>query len=93
MSKLELVDVFRLRTGKTIEDSQLSINTVFEIISDALEVGAEVKIMNFGTFYSGDYKGRKVIHPLSDKDNPVYCEVEPHRIVKFRGSKTFRDRL
>lgn len=93
MTKPELVDEFRLRTGKTIEDSKLSVDTVFEIMTDALEVGAEVKIMNFGTFYTGEYKGRKVKHPESSKENPVYCEVSPHRVVRFKASGSFRDIL
>lgn len=93
MTKPELVDEFRLRTGKTMEDSKLSINTVFEIITDALEVGADVKIPNFGIFYTGEYKGRKVKHPESSVENPVYCEVSPHRVVKFRASGYFRDIL
>ena len=50
MNKDEMVNILSQRTGFMKKDSEVMLDAVFQIITEALAAGDKVQIANFGTF-------------------------------------------
>jgi len=65
------------------------VEYLFEIMSEELVQGKDVRILGFGTLRVKETKGRKIREPKSGK----IIEVKQKRTVQFRASKKLVARL
>ncbi len=80
MNKNEFVDVVKLKSGLTKKDCKLCLDTILDVIKDALKRGDSVTLSNFGKFRVSEIKSK-----------PMYSFVtKKTSIVKARRAPTFR---
>lgn len=80
MNKNEFVDVVKSKSGLSKKDCKLCLDTILEVITDALKHGDSVTLSNFGKFRVSEIKAK-----------PMYSFVtKKTRIVKARKAPSFR---
>ena len=80
--------VFR-EVGLSRNESAKLVETVLDLVSDALERGEPVKISSFGSF-AARMKGRRIgRNPKTGEEVPIL----PRRVVAFRASHVLKDRI
>ncbi len=67
--------------------SRKFINGLLNVIKDELVLGNEVKIDNFGRFYTIDLEEREGVNPSTGEK----ITIKAHRVVKFKPYKKFKD--
>jgi len=65
------------------------VEYLFEVMSEELVQGKDVRILGFGTLRARKTKGRKIKEPKGGK----IIEVKPKFVVQFRASKKLVARL
>ena len=78
-------DQIRLPKNKSTE----IVETLLEVIKKTLASGEDVMISNFGRFCVKEKKERKGRNPATGDD----LMLEPRRVVTFRCSGKFRERI
>ena len=63
MDKRELASIVSIRTGIGRRDIERILTTAFDVIRETMIDGAEVSMMNFGTFGMRKYKPQMFKHP------------------------------
>lgn len=87
MNKADLAGTLACRTGMTKVDSDIVVDTLFQIISEALTSSDKVRIDNFGTFevkYRAPRVGR---NPRAN----VPVEIPARRVPSFKAHKILKD--
>lgn len=67
MVKSDIIEAVRSRTGLAKKDAERAVNTLFDVVADALSLGERVDVSGFGCFVIRDTPSRKVRHPVSRK--------------------------
>lgn len=89
MNKGQLVDELAERTDFTKKDSKITLNTVMEIITEALTENDQVLFTGFGKFEPAPRKATEAINPQTGEKMSVPSKVVP----KFRPGKNLRERV
>ena len=89
MNRADLVDGIALRTGFTKKDSETALTAVVELISEALERGEKVQLMDFGAFSVKERAGRTARNPRTNEA----VRVPPRQAVDFKPGKALRERV
>ena len=87
MNKEEMVDALAQRTGFTKKDSETVLDTVFQIISEALVSGDKVQVVGFGTFEVKDRAPRMGRNPKANIPVPIPAK----RVPSFKPGKMLKD--
>ena len=86
ITKANLVEKISNRLGLSKAESQNLVENFFEILSNSLENGDDVKISGFGTFKLKKKNTRPGRNPMTGEVIPVSART----IVKFSASSKFR---
>ncbi|MCF7875592.1 HU family DNA-binding protein [Candidatus Bipolaricaulota bacterium] len=87
MNKGEFVDRLAEKTGFTKKDSKKALDSVLEIITEALEEGDDILFTGFGKFEPRARQATERINPQTGKMIDVPAKVVP----KFSSGKTLED--
>ena len=86
ITKANLVEKISNRLGLSKAESQNLVENFFEILSNSLENGEDIKISGFGTFKLKKKNTRPGRNPMTGEVIPVSART----IVKFSASSKFK---
>ena len=89
ITRAHLSEAVYQEVGLSRNESADLVESVLELVSDALEKGETVKISSFGTF-SVRQKGQRIgRNPKTGEEVPIY----PRRVLVFRPSQVLKSRI
>ena len=86
ITKANLIEKISNRLGLSKAESQNLVENFFEILSNSLENGEDIKISGFGTFKLKKKNTRPGRNPMTGEVIPVSART----IVKFSASSKFK---
>lgn len=86
MNKNEFVHKVYSKSGLTKKECKLCLDTIVEVIKDALKNGESVTLSNFGKFSLGEIKA-KAMYDFKTKETQV---VEARKSPKFKASENLK---
>ena len=89
LTKIHIVEAIAEQNGYTKKNSTDIIETLLEIIKQALESGEDVLISGFGKFIVQDKRERRGRNPSTGDD----LTVRPRRRVAFKCSGMLRKKI
>lgn len=87
MTKLELISAIAEKTNATKKDTEIFLNGVIEVITNALANNDEIKLVGFGTFCNVERQERKGRNPKTGEEIIIPASITP----KFKASKVLKD--
>ena len=87
MNKQELIGSVAEVTGLSRSDSIKAVESVFDIIGEALQKGDEVRLVGFGTFTVTKRKASTGRNPRTGEPMKIKASSQP----KFRPGKGLKD--
>lgn len=87
MNKTELVQAVSDRTELSKKDASEVVETVFEVITDALADGEKVQLVGFGNFEIRERAARKGRNPQTGE----VIDIAASKIPAFKAGKTLRE--
>lgn len=87
MNKNEMVEAVAGKIEGTKADATRAIDAIFEVISDELKEGGEVRLVNFGTFLVTERKETTGRNPRTGEPINIPASKQP----KFRAGKVLKD--
>ena len=95
MNKTELVEKVAHRTGLTLKDAKIVVDTIFStvpkegIIASELNAGRKVQITGFGTFQVRKRKKREGRNPQTGE--PI--DIPASRFPAFAAGRALKERI
>ncbi len=89
MTKAEIVEMIYERVGFSKKESAELVETVFEVIKDALVAGEKVKFSGFGNFVVRQKTARKGRNPQTGEE----IQLEARRVLTFKPSLVLKNAL
>jgi integration host factor subunit alpha len=89
LTRADLAEAMNRRLGLSRSDSLDMVESILELMSDALATGENVKISGFGTFLLRDKAERVGRNPKTGIEVPI----TPRRVLTFRASQMLKDRV
>ena len=89
MNKNDLVEKLADRTGLAKLDAQKAVDGVFELITDSLKSGDEVRVTGFGTLVVASRAGGKGRNPHTGEE----ILIKPSKTARLRAGKPLKDAL
>ncbi len=89
MNKNDVVNQLSERTGLSKADSQKAVDGIFQLVTDSLKSGEEVRISGFGVFVVSHRAGGKGRNPQTGEE----ITIKPSRAARFRAGKPLKDAL
>ena len=89
MTKAEIVETIYERVGFSKKESAELVETVFEVIKEALVNGEKVKFSGFGNFIVREKNARKGRNPQTGEE----IQLEARRVLTFKPSLVLKNEL
>jgi len=89
VNKNDVVNQLSDRTGLSKADTQKAVDGIFDLITDTLKSGEEVRISGFGVFVVSQRAGGKGRNPQTGEE----ITIKPSRAARFRAGKPLKDAL
>ncbi len=89
LTRADLADAINRRLGLSRSESLAMVESILEMMGDALAAGENVKISGFGTFLLRDKTERLGRNPKTGIEVPI----TPRRVLTFRASKMLKERV
>ncbi len=89
MTKAEIVEMIYERVGFSKKESAELVETVFEVIKDALVAGEKVKFSGFGNFVERQKNARKGRNPQTGEE----IHLQARRELTFKPSLVLKNAL
>ena len=89
MNKNDLVQKLSDQTGLARTDAQKAVDSVFDIITESLKAGDEVRVTGFGVFVVSSRAGCKGRNPQTGEE----ITIKASRAARFRAGKPLKDAL
>lgn len=89
LTRADLAETLNARIGLSRAESARIIDSILNLMCDALAHGENVKISGFGTFVLRDKTGRIGRNPKTGVEVPI----TPRRVLTFRPSQIMRDQI
>ena len=89
MTRADLADSINKKIGLSRADSAQMVESVIDLMGDALERGENVKLSGFGTFVLRDKGERIGRNPKTGVEVPITSR----RVLTFRASQSLRERI
>lgn len=86
MNKNEFVNAVYSKTGLTKKDCKLCLDTIIEVIKDALKQGESVTLSNFGKFKVNEIKSKPMYSFKTGKTHMM----EARRSPSFKASDNLK---
>ena len=87
MNKTELIAAITEKTGFTKKDAEKALNSVVEVITDALTQGEKVQIVGFGSFEVKARAERLGRNPATGEE----IKIAASKVPTFKAGKAFKD--
>ncbi len=84
MIKSELITGLATRTKLSRKDAKIVVETIFDVIKDALVDGGRVELRNFGVLYLHTHKARMGRNPKTG----AQVVVQEKRVPLFKAGKS-----
>lgn len=89
MNKNELVAAVADRSGMSKGDATKAVESVFDVITDSLKRGKEVRLVGFGTFHVTNRAASTGRNPRTGERINIPASRQP----KFKAGKALKDTL
>jgi len=89
LTRADLADSLNRVIGLSRAESSRIIESIIDMMCDALARGENVKISGFGTFVLRDKNARVGRNPKTGVEVPI----SPRRVLTFRPSQIMRDQV
>jgi integration host factor subunit alpha len=89
MTKADIVETIYERVGFSKKESAELVETVFDVIKDALVDGEKVKFSGFGNFIVREKNARKGRNPQTGAE----IQLEARRVLTFKPSLVLKNAL
>jgi len=89
MTKADLVETIYERVGFSKKESAELVETIFEVIKDALVAGEKVKFSGFGNFVVREKNARKGRNPQTGDE----IQLAARRVLTFKPSLVLKNTL
>lgn len=89
LTRADLAEAMNRKLGLSRADSLNMVESILDLVSDALAEGENVKISGFGTFLLRDKSERVGRNPKTGVEVPI----TPRRVLTFRASQMLKDRV
>ncbi|PZU58939.1 MAG: integration host factor subunit alpha [Sphingobium sp.] len=89
LTRADLADSLNRQIGLSRAESASMVESILDMMGDALERGENVKISSFGTFVLRDKTQRIGRNPKTGVEVPI----GPRRVLTFRASQSMRERI
>ncbi len=89
INKNDIVDYVSEEAYLSRKDAKAALDSIFELISEALAAGSEVDIRDFGAFVVKERKPKMITSFQSNKKELV----ESHKSVTIRMSKKLKEKV
>jgi len=89
LTRADLAEAINRRLGLSRAESLGMVESILDLMSDALAGGENVKISGFGTFLLRDKAERVGRNPKTGVEVPI----TPRRVLTFRASQMLKDRV
>ena len=89
MLKSDLVNILIEKRGVTQKQAEVTIETIFNAMRDALVRGENIEIRGLGAFHVKHYPGYQGRNPKTGEVIPV----KPKRGLLFRAGKELREKV
>ena len=89
LTRMDLSEAVFREVGLSRNESAELVETVLNLMSNALIRGEQVKISSFGTFSVRDKKARIGRNPKTGEEVPI----TPRRVLTFRPSHLMKERV
>ncbi|HLT28611.1 MAG TPA: HU family DNA-binding protein [Myxococcaceae bacterium] len=89
MLKSDLVNVLVAKSKMTPKQAEVTVETIFRSMKEALVRGENIEIRGLGAFHVKHYEGRQGRNPKTGE----IIRVKPKRGLLFRTGKELRDRV
>lgn len=89
LNKSELIWTVSERSGLSRKDATRAIETVLQVIAEALREGDKVQLVGFGNFETKQRAARTGRNPQTGE----VIQIAPSRIPAFRAGKTLREEI
>jgi DNA-binding protein HU-beta len=89
VNKNDLIQQLSDRSGLQKTDAAKAVDGVFDLITDALKSGDEVRLTGFGVFVVASRAGGKGRNPQTGEE----ITIKPSKQPRFRPGKQLKDAL
>ena len=89
MNKNDLTQQLAERTGLAKNDAAKAVDGIFDLITDALKAGTEVRVTGLGVFVVAQRAGGKGRNPQTGEE----ITIKPSKQPRFRAGKQLKDAL
>jgi integration host factor subunit alpha len=89
LTRADLCEAVHDEVGLTRQDCAMLIERTLELVAEALEQGATVKLSGFGVFQVRAKRERIGRNPKTGEP----ASIEPRRVVGFRASQVMKARV
>jgi DNA-binding protein HU-beta len=89
LNKNDLIQQLSDRTGLDRNVATKAVDGVFDLITEALKTGSEVRLTGFGVFEVSHRAGGKGRNPQTGAE----IEIKPSKQPRFRPGKPLKDAL
>jgi DNA-binding protein HU-beta len=87
LNKAELVSAVAERTGMTKKDTEKVVNSVIDVIEEALSRDDKVSLVGFGTFEVRQRAARKGRNPKTGEE----IDIAATKVPTFRAGKALKE--
>ncbi|MGE5484177.1 MAG: HU family DNA-binding protein [Ignavibacteriales bacterium] len=87
MNKAELVSAVAEKTGTTKKETERVVNSVIDVIQEALAKDDKVSLVGFGTFEVRERAARKGRNPKTGEE----ISIAATKVPVFRAGKALKD--
>ncbi|UCD71504.1 MAG: integration host factor subunit alpha [Syntrophobacterales bacterium] len=89
MTKVDIVSSVYEKVGFSKKEAVRVVETIFDILKEALERGEKVKISGFGNFMVRNKRARRGRNPQTGDD----IEISSRKILTFKPSQVLKNEL
>ena len=89
LAKDDLIEALYDQSGFSKQKARTTVETVFELIKNALESGEAVLISGFGKFIVREKAARRGRNPATGED----INLDARKVITFKCSPVMRDRI
>ena len=89
ITRADLSEVVYNIVGLSRSESAQIVETVLDLVSDALVRGDDVKLSSFGSFLVRHKNGRVGRNPKTGEEVPI----DPRRVLSFRASHVLKSKI
>ncbi len=89
MTKVDIVSSVYEKVGFPKKEAMRVVETIFDILKEALERGEKVKISGFGNFMVRSKRARRGRNPQTGDD----IEISSRKILTFKPSQVLKNEL